>query len=531
MAVALDHRAEMLAALAEVFDDFTTFASLCDIRTKSGGLIPFDFDAWHDEQRAFERARTGRDIVLKPRQIGFSTLELVRDLHVAATRKGVNVLIVAHDKDLADQLFGGVRIAADALRRRDLLPRTRHDNVRELVFAERGSAIRVVEAGETERAAEKKGRSGTIHRLHATELAFWGQPFDTMTSLLACVPDGADGEVVIESTPNGSGGLFYELVQTALRGEGPYRLHFFPWHQHRAYKAPQRPGFDPAPRDEWERRLRVAGCNDQQIVWWRSKTDDPAIGVEKALQEWPVDPASCFRSSGRIYIPADTIDRLETTTRPPLRRVALSGKHTADDGRPATWTATALIFAEHDAADAYVIGADVSEGVEADASAADVMSRKTGKTVATLWSDTLDEGDFGRALCALGRLYGNATLAPERNGPGRATLRAIERECYPSIYLAEDGKPGWSTTPVSRPPLFDELRTAAIEGHVTHPDAAVVAEAKTLIRDTDGKPRAKGKGSRDGCKDDRFIAWGIAWQVRQRPAVTIGYRGRVIDDL
>lgn len=526
MAVALDHRAEMLRALAEVFGDFTTFAELCDIRTKSGGLQRFLYDGWHEEQVRFNRERTGRDLVLKPRQIGFSTLELVRDLHVAVARTGVNVLIVAHDRDLADQLFGGVRIAADALRRRGLLPKTRHDNVRELVFGDRGSSIRVVEAGETERSAEKKGRSGTIHRLHATELAFWGQPQDTMTSLLACVPDGDDGEVVIESTPNGSGGLFYDLVQSAIRGDGPYRLHFFPWYQHRAYRTVIPPTFDPSPRNRWEGRLRAEGCTDQQIAWWRTKVDNPAIGLDKALQEWPIDPASCFRSSGKVYVPPDTVDELEAKTRKPLRRETLTGVHKGEDGRPATWSVDALIFESPDPADSYVVGSDISEGVEADASAADVMSRKTGRTVATMWSDTLDEGDWGRALVALGKLYGNAELAPERNGPGQAVLRAIERELYPWVYRAEDDKPGWNTTPVSRPPMFDELRTACVGGLVSHPDANTVAETKTLIRDPRGKPAAKGKGTKGGCKDDRFIAWAIAWQVRQRPRIVIGYRPR-----
>lgn len=529
MAVAIEHRREMLAALVEIFEDFPSFAGLCDIRTKSEGILRFRYERWTDEQKAFERDRSGWDLVLKGRQIGFSTLELIRDLHQPLSRKGHNTLVVTHDEKLKAGLFEGVRFAADRLRQQGLLPRTRHDNACELVFADFGSSIRITEAGATERSADAKGRSGTIQRLHATELSAWPQAETTMGALLAAVPN--DGEVVIESTARGAGGLFYKLVQDALAGTGRYRFHFFPWYRHRAYRRPIPRGFDPRPRDRHEEKLRAAGCTDQQLVWWRTLVDDVAFGLEKALQEYPIDVASCFRSSGRIYIPSDTIDALEAQTHPPLRKVTLTGRHTDDDGKPAHWTIDVLVFEEHDPTDSYVIGSDVAEGVEADASAADCTSRRTGRTVATMHSDTMPEGDWGRALCAFGRLYGNAELAPERNGPGRAVLRAIEREGYNLVYQADDGKDGWVTTPASRPPLFDELRTALIEKHTSHPDAAFVAEAKTLIRDTDGRPRAKGKGTRDGCRDDRFVAKGIAWQVRQRPRVIVGYRNRVIDDL
>ena len=149
-------RNELLEAAAEVFSDFPTLCSLFDIRTKSGGIIPFDYEKWHEEQRAFEAERTGNDIVVKPRQIGFSTLELARDLQFALIHHGTNTLVVGHDKDLVEQLFLTIKIMAGGLKRRNLLPPTKYDNVRELVFADRGSAIRVVEAGQTKKAAQKK---------------------------------------------------------------------------------------------------------------------------------------------------------------------------------------------------------------------------------------------------------------------------------------------------------------------------------------------------------------------------------------
>lgn len=496
-------RLQFVADAAEVASHFPTWCSLVKIRTKSGGLIPFDYERWHTEQRRFERDRTGRDLVLKPRQVGFSTLELARDLWTATTHEGVNVTVAVHERELAEQLFLVVRTMLDELRTIGLAPRTRHDNRRELVFDDLHSAVRVVEAGATEASASKKGRSGTIHRLHATELAYWSAAQTTMTALLGCDPS----EVVIESTANGAGGLFYDLVQEALGGRGGYRLHFFPWHKHRAYRQPIAAGFDPTPRDDWERAMRSSGCDDQQIAWWRTRVADPAIGLEKALQEWPIDPHSCFRASGRQYIAADALDRLARAVRAPLRVERMRGMELRvyRDPRPGAQ---------------YILSCDVAEGVGQDASGALAIERKTGEIDAVLWSDSVEAGDVGLALAALAARYNGALVAAERNNHGHATIRALEREAkYPHIYCHDDGRLGWITTPATRPPLFDELRMAIEAGAVWTPDAQVLAEARTIIRDDDGRPRAKGKGLPGGCRDDLFVAWGIGWQVRQRPEI------------
>ncbi len=498
-------RSELLDLAAEVFDDFPTFCSLLDIRTKSGGIIPFDYEKWHDEQRAFEGQRTGNDIVVKPRQIGFSTLELARDLRFAIVNGGTNTLVVGHDKDLVEQLFLTIKIMAGGLKRRNLLPPTKYDNVRELVFADRGSAIRVVESGQTKKSAQKKGRSGAIHRLHATEQAFWGEPKETMAALRGA-SEGA--EVINESTPNGVGGVYYDVVQAALHGEGQAKLHFFPWWKHARYHAPCLPGFDPKPRDKWEEKLRAFGVSDQQIAWWRSKVDAPDFGLEKTLQEYPESIETCFRASGRMFFAPDSLDAIAGRVRAPLRRVEVVW-----EGRHLGWL---LVFEEprkNAIPGDYVVGADVAEGVDEDASSAHVLDRASGATVATMHSAMIEPGDFGLALAVIGRLYGMADVAPERNNHGHATIRALQREAkYLRIYKHADKKLGWRTDLATRPPLFDELARAIREKSTHTPDSRTLAECRTIIIDEDGKPRA-----RASCHDDCYVSWAIAWQVRSKP--------------
>lgn len=517
---------------ARVLRDLRRLGTLLRIKTKSAGITTFDYAKWHPEQRAFQRERTGRDLILKARQVGMTTLELARDVQYARTHEGTQTLIVSQDADLAEVLFQAAHLMVDGLVELGLCPKPKYSTRREIVFADNHSAIRVVEAGATEGAAAKKGRSGTINRLHATEVAFWGAAQETMTALTAAVP--ADGEIVIESTANGAQGLFYDLCTTAQSGRGAYRLHFYPWHLHPTYTREPGRDFDPHPRDRWEQALRDAGCTDAQIAWWRSLVDDPARGgIEKVLQEYPVDPSSCFRSPGGAYISAEACDWLARFVREPSDRwpVVVKGRHLGE----------LLVYAQPRQGEEYVASADVAEGTGGDGHAIDVSRRRTGETVATFASDSIEAGDLGLALAWICRRYNGAIAAPERNNHGAALLRAMREEesevtPYDHLYFAEDGKAGWVTTPASRPVLFDELRMAIVDlatrqdaSTIITPDAGTVAECKTLVRDPkDGKPRARGKGTKGGATDDRFVAKAIGWQVRIRGGVggTGGDEGR-----
>jgi hypothetical protein len=483
--------------------DFGVYCSRCRIKTKDRGIIQFDPGVWFEEQRRFNAQRTGRDVVLKSRQIGFTTLELMRGLHQSSTRESWNTLVVGHEHSLVLDLFEHIRFAAEGLAKLYLLPPTRQDTIRQLRFDGIGSQISVTEAGATSAAASKKGHSGTIHRLHCTEVSRWNEPVDTLTGLLGAVP--GNGEILFESTANGAGGWFHDTVQECRDGKGPYTFHFYPWFLHAAYRSEIDPDFDPKPQNEYEEALRAAGCDDEQIAWWREKVRD--LGMDIALEQYPPNPDLAFRASGRHYFEASTLDTLAHLVRVPLRMVALK------------WGTSPLgsvvIYAEPVRGAEYVAGADVSEGVGSDAHAAHVLHKKTGEVVATFWSDSISPGDFGLALALIGKMFNMALVAPERNNTGHATIRALQNEArYARIYAGQDGRPGWNTNAASRPVMFDELESACRTKAASMPDQATLGELRTIVVDQDGKPRARGKGRAGGCRDDRVISWAIAWQVR-----------------
>lgn len=497
--------------LAEIVSDFPTFCGLLEIRLKEAPPKPFAYESWFGEQQAFEYERTGRDIVLKPRQVGFTTLELARDLWYALLNRGRQVLVIAHDGDLAETLFQTLHIFCDSLSALGILPERKYSSKREVVFAAPlNSAIRIVEAGATEISASKKGRSGTIHRLHATEVAFWGAALETMAAVLSAVPK--NGEVVIESTANGAGGWFFDRVMAAQTGRGRYKLHFYPWYGHTEYRLPANDnGFDPSPRDDWEKKLRAHGCDDEQIAFWRNEVEDK--GLDKALQEYPESIASCFRSAGRLWFAPSVLDAITSAVRQPKRLAPIVFRGRRFEA--------AHIFEEPIPGDDYVIFGDAAEGIARDGSAATVLHRKSGRTVATWWSDSTPPSDFGLVMAVLGWLFNTALVSPERNDPGPATLATLDREAnYPRIYTHEDGRYGFPTTSKTRPQMWDALAFAIREGSASTPDADTLQECRTLIIDEDGKPRARGKKkkSADSSRDDRYVSWAGAWQLRSRTA-------------
>lgn len=472
----------------------------------------FHHSTWHEEQQRFERERTGRDIVLKSRQIGFSTLELMRGLYLSSTRNSFNTVVAGHDQSLVQDLFESVRFAAEGLEAVGKLPGTTRDTVRMLRFGGLGSTVSVTEAGATERSASKKGHSGTIHRLHATEVARWAEPAESMKGFLGAVPD--DGEVVIESVAAGAGGWFYDHVMDALAGRGRYKLHFYPWFEHLAYRAAVPDDFDPSPCDDTEKLLRSLGCDDEQIAWWRGKVEDFGDDV---LEQYPPTPELAFRASGRTWFDQRDLDAIASEVRPAIRDapIVFRGQRFG----------TAKIFAEPVPGGVYVVFGDPSEGVAGDGSSATVLEARTGHVVATWWSDTVAPGDFGLVLAVLGWLYNEALVGAERNNHGHATLRALQYEAgYGHVYYGEDARVGWHTTPQSRPVMWGELFDAIGTKSASTPDADALAECRTIIRDEDGQPRArdKRKKKKGACRDDRFVSWAGAWQIRGRAVARVG---------
>ena len=505
---------------AEVLDDLPSFGALVEIPTKgTAGKVAFGWDQWHPEQRRFERERTGRDSVLKPRQIGFSMLELARDLQFARTHEGVQVVVVVHTGEAKNELFERVHIMARSLERLGLIPPARENTKTGLRWADLDSSIKIIEAGKDEGTASSRGRSGTIHRLHVTEAAFYQSAEETMTALLAAAEQG---EIVIESTANGVGNWFHKHVLAAREGRfEDFKFHFFPWYEHPEYRARARSQPTPETQREtfWEVELAKLGIDDGQIAWWRKQV--AKHGLDKALREYPPTPDAAFTVSSEKWFAPEYIDRLRASVSEPI------------DVRPIERGAQSYgglrIYRHPEPGLAYVLAADPSGGKGRNAAALTVIEHRTGETAAC-WDHTrVGPGEFGHVIAIIGRYFNAATAAVERNEwrdreqndkeGGLETLHVLEAiERYPRIYRdPKTKKLGWSTNYETRPLIFFDLQRAIedAEAPLTTPDARTVDEAASLVLSKDRRPYAPGKENSRG-DDGLFVTWGIARQVRLR---------------
>ncbi|HTP59782.1 MAG TPA: terminase, partial [Spirochaetia bacterium] len=198
------------------------------VRTREGLPAPLRANA---AQRAFERRRGERNIVLKARQMGMTTWAAARFFLKTITQPGTLTLEVVHTQEAAEEIFRIVRRflgwLPEELREGPL--RTSRANSRQIVFPKIDSQFKVISAGE-----RNAGRGLTVQNLHCSELARWpGDPAETLAGLRAAMAPGA--ELILESTPEGVGGCFYEEWQKACE-TGMVR-HFLPWWMEKRYKA------------------------------------------------------------------------------------------------------------------------------------------------------------------------------------------------------------------------------------------------------------------------------------------------------
>lgn len=487
---------ERLELLSWAFETFPRFCGLLDIVPKSGSRCKFQLN---QIQKIFCIERTGRDVVLKPRQIGFTTLEQARDIYHFLTQPGARV--VATCQSLQDNtplrlLSTNYRVMFEGLQRAGVQLNFRSQSATEWVLADRDASLRIVPAGASEASASKKGRAGTITRLHLTETAFYEFADETLNAMLECVPSRETGsEIVSESTANGAAGYFYRQCQVAMAGQSSYKLHFYPWYRQQEYRAPLEPGEQIIPQTEAEQQLAADGCSPEQLKWYRQKVSEK--GQDLVDQEYPRDAETCFLVSGRTFFDNQVTSRLLRKAVEPLQ-LRLSGR-----GR---------IYERPIPGEDYVFALDASEGIGGDPSGGIMLHRDSGRHVATLDGQFQphDAAAVGVEFC---KEYNNALFAPERNNHGHAVIQAAVRELrYPNIYAHDDQRHGWPTNPVTRPVILDGLEAAHRTGQWETPDKILLSQMRKFVIGSSGKPEAA-----RGEHDDLVIASAIGWAVRSRP--------------
>lgn len=243
------------------------------------------------------------NIVLKARQLGFSTFILLLALDCAIFNSHFAAGLVADTLDNAKNLLRRVKFAYERLPAeiKRVVPITT-DNTSEVTFGN-GSSVSV----------GVSLRSGTFNFLHISE---YGKICAKFPDKAKEIKSGALNTLApqqlafIESTAEGRGGDFYDKTQAAQRlaelgkepGDMDYKFHFFPWYLDAAYELAVAVDLTKDDIDYFDSLKTEHGItlSDAKKWWYAAKAREQGDDMWK---EFPSSPDEAFKAAkeGAIY--------------------------------------------------------------------------------------------------------------------------------------------------------------------------------------------------------------------------------------
>ena len=436
-----------------------------------------------DAQKAvlYDWIRHRRNVCLKARQIGFSTLAAAYVLWLTFGWADRNVILLSRTEREAVKLLQKTKYAYKwmpewvRLRGPKLLDKTRLS-----MTWGNDSVIQSLPS------ANDPARGESAFLVVVDEWAFLPNPDEAWASIEPITDMG--GRVIGISTANGEGNFFHKLWVGSQTKSGMYSDFngiFFPWH-----------AVDSRGQDWFDDKVQ------NMQPWQRA-------------QEYPDNPEEAFIGSGNPVFDLETLRRFHDEPAVGQFQIWAESRSSVELVEGGNFT----IWETPNDRDrwSYVVGADIAEGLEhGDATCAYVMCVQTGRIVAC-WHGKIDPDIFGeKVLPAIGWYYRHAVVAPEVNNHGLTTLKALQRAKYQRIYFRrtftkKTDRPlqslGWLTTIQSKRLLVDEL-AGWLREIDNVPDSATLAELRTFVRSANGKM----SGSPH---DDRVMALGITVQARK----------------
>jgi hypothetical protein len=506
--VALDALIEMgqvMDAWPDLFSELA--AKWLWVRGRDGALQRLEANA---AQREYEWRRGQKNIVLKARQMGMTTWIAGRFFLRTITHPGMLTVQVAHTQAAAEAIFQMVERMWQCLpwrMREGPLVRSRA-NAGQMVFPGIGSEFRVWSAGDV-----NAGRGLSIQNLHCSEVSRWpGDAKATLAGLRAAL--APEGEMVLESTPYGAYGAFYEewgggvevasgrgalvfpthddeTVMNGPPGVGGLVRHFFPWWMEEAYVGAP---VEAEEMREDERELTAREGLSAEQIGFRRELERSYGGLR--LQEFAEDAETCFKATGACCFEIEAIEeRLAELQEPLYRRRG----------------GALLIWLPPQGSKEYCVAVDTAGGGEdGDFAAVQVIEMESGLQCAEL-QERLRPVELARVAAELAREYGGALVAVERNNHGSAVLAYLESsERYGRVYRdRQRGEAGWLTTSASKPEMVARIGVLLRESPLMFKSRRLLGECRTFVAGERGRA-----GAANGAHDDLVMAMGVAQAVR-----------------
>lgn len=516
------------------------------IKTKDNKIVPFllnepQLKLYDVIKQQSKKQVPIRLIILKARQMGFSTLTEALIFHRTATKENISSMIITHKDEATTNLFNMSKLFFDYLPV-ILKPMKKASNAKEIIFENPTkkdiqklsnpglrSKIKCATAG-----GDGVGRSDTLTNVHASEYAFWtGDKKATLSGLLQAVPPLANTLVIIESTANGFDD-FKNMWDMAVAGQNDFVPVFFAWFEMDEY----RKKYDGFTFTKEEIDIQSAyKLDNEQIAWRRWCIANNCSGdVNQFKQEYPATPEDAFISTGScVFDKASVILRINALkgTKPVKQghfeyRTCFDtdSNEIAIDNKSIVWIEDSegyiKIYVDVKPCYPYVIGGDTA-GDGSDNFIGQVLDNTTGEQVAKL-KHTFDEDLYAKQMYCLGHYYNTAMIAIESNYTSYP-LKELQKLGYKRQYYRETAdritnkmqyKYGFRTDSVTRPLIIAGLKTIVRDNIELINDIDTLREMLTFIKNSHGRPEAM-----NGEHDDCIMALAIAHNVRPQQMVAV----------
>ena len=495
------------------------------IRDKNSQIIDFKLNL--PQQKLYnvikEQKKLGkpvRIIILKARQMGFSTLTEGILFKETVTKKNINTGIITHVEEATTNLFNMSKLFYNELPE-GFKPQILNSNAKELIFNTRdntglNSRIRCMTAGST-----GVGRSATYNNLHLSELAFWqGDKKVILNGLMQTVPNKPNTMIIIESTANGYE-YFKELYDGAVTGENDFIPVFIGWNELPEYQM-EYTGFKL--NKEEQSLVDNFGVTLNQLEWRRWCIRNNCGGdVELFHQEYPISPEQAFISSGKCYFNKENIINRINELKEPISKGSFVYDFIEETRRIKDYEykeesdGFIQIYEKPKDRVPYVIGGDTA-GEGSDYFVAHVIDNTTGKVVAKLRHE-FDEVEYTRQVYCLGKYYNNALIGLECNFStypvneleGLGYTKQFVRETEDNYTHKLEKKLGFKTTSVTRPLILAQLQTIILEEIDKITDKETLQEMLTFVKNEKGRPEAQ-----EGYHDDQVMSLAITYYIREQ---------------
>ena len=531
-----------MATMKEIINPRIYIPNFLKIRTKEGDIVPLkpkpaQVKLLNTIEKLEKEKKPVRVIILKARQVGFSTYVEALAYNKTATNKNYNSYIIAHEEQASQNLYDMFKRYHNNMPL-ELQPMIDTMNSKELEFKNPTrnpiefrrnpglqSSIKIGTARNV-----GAGRSQTINYLHASEVAFWQDAKTLMTGLMQTVPDVPNSYVFLESTANGVGGYFYDMWQQAERGENDFVPLFFAWFEEPTYTTPfyteeEKEQFinevnyvhkdhngNIIHTEEYELKEQF-GLTYEQLNW-RKKTIANKCGgdLDQFRQEYPSTPEEAFIASGRPKFNVNALRQYMKKAKEPIFRGIFEGDKIIEKEK-----GELEIWKMPQEGTYYVGGGDVAEGLlEGDYSVFYIMD--SDLNMCAKWRGHIDPDLFGDVCVKMAKMYNNAYIGIENNNHGLTTLKSVvNKNNYYNVFYSKNydkisdtytKKLGWSTNNRTKPLMIDKLAEFIREKWVDMPDIDLIKECLTYIIEDNGATNAQ-----IGCHDDCVMAFAICLQV------------------